>query len=113
MAHVIRKASDIGGIIRAARKVHQLRQNDAAGGVGVSEWFMVKAEQGSDSVQWGKLFQILDGLGVRITMDIPDANEHLVEVELARALRSAERRRRKRSDAARSADADETPGEPQ
>ncbi|MCV9992560.1 helix-turn-helix domain-containing protein, partial [Burkholderia pseudomallei] len=57
MRYTIEQASDIGGVIRAARKVQNLRQDDAAGSVGVSESFMVKAERGADTVQWGKLFQ--------------------------------------------------------
>ena len=35
--------------------------DDAAGSVGVSESFMVKAERGADTIQWGKVFQILQG----------------------------------------------------
>ncbi|MCA8101895.1 helix-turn-helix domain-containing protein [Burkholderia contaminans] len=85
MRYTIEQASDIGGVIRAARKVQQLRQNDAAGSVGVSESFMVKAERGADTIQWAKLFQILQGLGVRVVVDIPDASDELLERQSARA----------------------------
>jgi transcriptional regulator with XRE-family HTH domain len=99
MRYTIEQASDIGGVIRAARKVQNLRQDDAAGSVGVSESFMVKAERGADTVQWGKVFQILQGLGVRIVVDIPDASDALLKNQAAKAshratvreLRAAER----------------------
>ncbi|NIE87113.1 helix-turn-helix domain-containing protein [Burkholderia gladioli] len=99
MRHKIEQASDIGGVIRAARKAQQLRQDDAAGSMGVSLGFMVKAEAGETSVQWGKLFQILEGLGVQVILDIPDASEALLRNEsrmarhraAAREFRSVER----------------------
>ncbi|KWK51255.1 XRE family transcriptional regulator [Burkholderia stagnalis] len=111
MRYTIEQASDIGGVIRAARKVQNLRQDDAAGSVGVSESFMVKAERGADTIQWGKLFQILQGLGVRVVVDIPDANDELLERQSARAShrasvrarRAAEQLLLRTSDAARTA----------
>lgn len=45
MKHLIGNPSEIGAIIRAARKAQRLRQDDAAGSVGVSESFMVKVER--------------------------------------------------------------------
>jgi hypothetical protein len=27
-------------------------------------------ERGSESVQWGKLFQVLDGLGIHVELDV-------------------------------------------
>ncbi|MDO5623911.1 MAG: helix-turn-helix domain-containing protein [Pseudomonadota bacterium] len=66
-------AAAIGPIVRAARKTQGIRQDDAAGSIGVSENFLGKIERGSDSVQWGKLFQVLEGLGIRIVLDVPDS----------------------------------------
>ncbi|KFX28516.1 helix-turn-helix domain-containing protein [Ralstonia solanacearum] len=85
MKHLIGNPSEIGAVIRAARKAQKLRQDDAAGSVGVSESFMVKVERGAETVQWGKLFQILDGLGARVTIDIPEAGPELLSKEIARA----------------------------
>jgi transcriptional regulator with XRE-family HTH domain len=85
MHFTIDQASDIGGVIRAARKAQQLRQDDAAGSIGVSESFLGKAEAGAESVQWGKLFLILEGLGVRLSVDIPDADEDLLKAQSTRA----------------------------
>ncbi|MBN3823181.1 helix-turn-helix domain-containing protein [Burkholderia sp. Ac-20384] len=95
MRYTIEQASDIGGVIRAARKGQQLRQDDAAGSVGVSESFMVKAERGADTIQWGKVFQILQGLGVQVVVDIPDASDELLERQSARASHRADIRARR------------------
>lgn len=68
----IRSHIDVGPIVRAARKAQRLRQDDAAGSIGVSENFLGKVERGSGSVHWGKLFQVLESLGVRVILDVPD-----------------------------------------
>ena len=79
----IENAKEVGRIIRASRKHQSLRQDVAAGSIGVSENFLVKVEKGSDTVQWGKLFQVMHGLGVRVTLDIPDdAADLLKKVEV-------------------------------
>ncbi|MBS0611567.1 MAG: helix-turn-helix transcriptional regulator [Proteobacteria bacterium] len=65
-------AAAIGNVVRASRKAQKIRQDDAAGSIGVSENFLGKIERGDESVQWGKLFQVLEGLGVRIVVDVPD-----------------------------------------
>lgn len=66
-------AAAIGRVVRASRKAQKIRQDDAAGSIGVSENFLGKIERGSESVQWGKLFQVLDGLGIRVVVDIPES----------------------------------------
>ena len=68
----IYSASAIGKVVRASRKAQKVRQDDAAGSIGVSENFLGKIERGSGSVQWGKLFQVLEGLGVRVMVDVPE-----------------------------------------
>lgn len=74
----IHSASAIGKIVRASRKAQGIRQDDAAGSIGVSENFLGKVERGSESVQWGKLFQVLEGLGIRVMVDVPeDVAAHL------------------------------------
>jgi transcriptional regulator with XRE-family HTH domain len=67
----LENAAAIGKIVRASRKAQKLRQDDAAGSIGVSENFLGKIEQGNSSVNWGKLFQVLDGLGIRVIVDVP------------------------------------------
>lgn len=72
MRVAIEHPSTIGAVVRAARKAQGIRQDDAAGSIGVSENFLGKIERGSDTVQWGKLFQVLEGLGIRVIVDVPD-----------------------------------------
>ncbi len=72
MKITINDASAIGKVVRASRKAQQIRQDDAAGSIGVSENFLGKIERGSDSVHWGKLFQVLEGLGIRVMVDVPE-----------------------------------------
>ncbi|MEW6175564.1 MAG: transcriptional regulator [Pseudomonadota bacterium] len=64
-------ASDIGPLVRATSKSLGLRQDDTAGTIGVSENFLRKVERGDDSVQWSKLFKVLDHVGIRLTTEIP------------------------------------------
>ena len=68
----VEQASMVGTVVRATRKTQNIRQDDAAGSIGVSEGFLGKIESGAERVQWGKLFQVLQGLGVKVTLDIPD-----------------------------------------
>lgn len=82
MQITIHNAAAIGAVVRATRKAQKIRQDDAAGSIGVSENFLGKVERGSDSVQWRKLFQVLEGLGVRVIVDVPDS----VATDLARAI---------------------------
>lgn len=72
MKIAINNAAELGRLVRAVRKAQNIRQDDAAGSIGVSENFLGKVERGSDTVQWGKLFQVLEGLGVRLEADVPE-----------------------------------------
>ena len=69
----IEDAAAIGKVVRASRKSQKIRQDDAAGSIGVSENFLGKIERGSETVQWGKLFQVLQGLGIRVTVDVTES----------------------------------------
>ena len=75
MKIAIDNATLIGKIVRDCRKAQKIRQDDAAGSIGVSENFLGKVERGSESVQWGKLFQVLNGLGIRVIVDVPESAE--------------------------------------
>lgn len=69
----INNAAALGKVVRASRKAQKIRQDDAAGSIGVSENFLGKIERGGETVQWGKLFQVLDGLGIRVIVDVPES----------------------------------------
>ncbi|MEG0185748.1 MAG: helix-turn-helix domain-containing protein [Stenotrophomonas sp.] len=65
-------AEALGPLVRAMRKYQGLRQDATAEGIGVSENFLAKVERGSGTVQWGKLFEVLDELGLHVEVDIPE-----------------------------------------
>jgi len=71
MRIAIDSATELGRVVRATRKAQHLRQDDTAGSVGVSENFLGKIEKGGETVQLGKLFQVLKGLGIRVILDVP------------------------------------------
>lgn len=68
----IRTPEQIGPLVRASRKAMQLRQDDAAGSIGVSENFLGKVERGGETVQWGKLFQVMQELGLSLSVEVPE-----------------------------------------
>lgn len=84
MKILIDNAAAIGKLVRASRKAQKIRQDDAAGSIGVSENFLGKIERGSDSVRWGKLFQVLQGLGIRVEVDVPDSVAAYLNASAAR-----------------------------
>lgn len=69
----IHTAGAIGEVVRASRKAQKIRQDDAAGSIGVSENFLGKVERGEESLHWGKLFQVLEGLGIQVIVDVPES----------------------------------------
>jgi len=73
MKFPIETAAQLGPLVRAVRKAQGLRQDDAAGSMGVSENFLGKVERGGQTVQWGKLFTVLQALGMHVQIDVPDA----------------------------------------
>jgi transcriptional regulator with XRE-family HTH domain len=73
MKILINNAAAIGKVVRASRKAQKIRQDDAAGSIGVSENFLGKIERGGEVVQWGKLFQVLEGLGIQVVVDVPES----------------------------------------
>ncbi len=76
----IKDAATIGQVVKASRKAQKVRQDDAAGGIGVSENFLGKVEHGSPNIQWGKLFDVCAGLGIHIEVDVPqNVFEHWVK----------------------------------
>lgn len=79
-----------GKVVRASRKAQRIRQDDAAGSIGVSENFLGKIENGSGAVQWGKLFQVFEGLGIRVILDVPDDVRLQLPADIAASIKSGE-----------------------
>lgn len=82
MQITVQDIAQIGKVVRAVRKSQRLRQDDAAGSIGVSENFLGKIEQGGERVQAGKLFRVLADLGVKVILDVPSAAAARVEAVL-------------------------------
>lgn len=76
----IDSAQTLGQIVRAVRKDQRLRQDDAAGSVGVSENFLGKLERGGDTVQLGKVLHVLAELGITLYADVPEAAARRIAV---------------------------------
>jgi transcriptional regulator with XRE-family HTH domain len=76
----------VGPAVRATRRSLALRQDDAAGTIGVSENFLSKVERGGDAVQWNKLFQVMQQLGIKVSVEIPDSASELFSLELEKVL---------------------------
>lgn len=67
----IDQASDIGQYVRAVRKAQGLRQDDLAAMAGTSHVVLGNVERGKDSVQIGRVFELLRQLGIRVQLDLP------------------------------------------
>ncbi|WP_269789522.1 helix-turn-helix domain-containing protein [Stenotrophomonas sp. Iso1] len=67
----IDQASDIGQYVRAVRKAQGLRQDDLAAMAGTSHVVLGNIERGKDTVQIGRVFELLRQLGIRVQLDLP------------------------------------------
>ncbi|HEX7991939.1 MAG TPA: helix-turn-helix domain-containing protein [Stenotrophomonas sp.] len=67
----IDQASDIGQYVRAVRKAQGLRQDDLAAMAGTSHVVLGNVERGKDTVQIGRVFELLRQLGIRVQLDLP------------------------------------------
>lgn len=56
--------TELGSLIRATRKSQKLRQDDAAGAIGVSDVFLMRLENGAPGARIDKILQVLGELGI-------------------------------------------------
>lgn len=68
----VHSVHDVGVAVRAVRKASGVRQDDAAGSAGVSHVFLRDLERGKPTIQFGRVLQVLDELGIRMQLQIPD-----------------------------------------
>ena len=68
----VRTVKDVGVAVLAVRKESRVRQDDAAGSAGVSHVFLRDLERGKDTVQFGRVLQVLDELGIRMVLEVSD-----------------------------------------
>ena len=65
----IASSTDIGAVVRRARKIAGLRQDDLAGLAGVGTRFLIELEAGKPTVRLDKLLAVLATLGIELHLD--------------------------------------------
>ena len=73
MIKPINSIQDLGLIVREVRKAQGIRQDELAAMVPASHVFIIDVERGKPSAQVGKVFALLRELGIRLSVDIPEA----------------------------------------
>ncbi|HEY7377870.1 MAG TPA: hypothetical protein VH542_04210 [Steroidobacteraceae bacterium] len=92
MQITIKDSRDLGLVVRATRKTQGLRIDDLAAFAGVGPVFAIDVEHGKPTLQFGRLLRVLEQLGLRLTVELPDSAGPALE-----ALRSQGLRRRKKA----------------
>ncbi len=59
-------------LIRATRKSQKFRMDDLAGIAGVGHGLVREVERSKETVRLGRVMKLLDELGIRLKVDIPD-----------------------------------------
>jgi transcriptional regulator with XRE-family HTH domain len=72
MRIAVTKPNELGSLVRATRKAHNLRQDDAAGAMGVSDVFLMRLENGAQGARLDKVMQVLAELGIVLYADVQD-----------------------------------------
>lgn len=70
----VSRIKEIGELLREVRKAQQVRQDDLGAMVGCSHKFIVDVEKGKETIQAGLLLKVLDELGVKVILDLPETN---------------------------------------
>jgi transcriptional regulator with XRE-family HTH domain len=68
----IKSPQELGLLIRATRKQQKIRMDDVAGSAGVGHVFVREVERGKETVQLGRVMQLLSELGIELKADVPD-----------------------------------------
>lgn len=64
-------AKTLGELARDVRKSQGLTQVQLAELVNCGPRFVLELEQGKETLQWGKVLQVLQGLGIELTATAP------------------------------------------
>ena len=81
-----RTVEEVGLAIRAMRKASGVRQDDVPG---VIHMFLRDLERGKETVQFGRVLQVLQELGIHMVLEVPDGAEGHVQRELERSASKA------------------------
>lgn len=66
----INSVAELGLLVRAARRTHRLRLDDVAGSAQLGPVFVGDVEHGKETVQMGKVLQLLNELGIHLVVDV-------------------------------------------
>lgn len=72
----VSSVEQVGRTIRAMRKHSGIRQDDVSG---VSHMFLRDLEHGKETVQFGLVLKVLDELGIRMVLEVPESQAQAVE----------------------------------
>lgn len=72
MQVMIHSPKTLGLLIRATRKTQHVRMDDLAGSAGVGPVFVREVERGKETVQLGRVLNLLAELGIELHADVPD-----------------------------------------
>ena len=88
----ITNPKELGLVVRATRKTQNLRLDDAAAFANVGPVFAMDVEYGKPTVQFGRVLRLLEQLGLKLTVDVPDGVMPTLEALRARGLRQRKTR---------------------
>jgi transcriptional regulator with XRE-family HTH domain len=109
MQTTVTSPEELGLLVRAVRRSSQVRIDDLAAMARVSKQFATDVELGKPTVRLGLVFQILNELGLKVSVEVPaSAQKQLVTLRSHRVRRLPN----KPSAAAISAEATLTPDRP-
>lgn len=89
----VSSVADIGAISRAMRKTAKVRIDDLAATAGLSKQFVTDVELGKPGVQFGKVLQMLDELGIYVYIEAPDDCSSEIESARQQIQRTTHRRK--------------------
>lgn len=69
----INSTAELGMLVRATRRAHGLRLDDVAGSANVGPVFAGDVEHGKETVQLGRVLKLLEELGIKMIVDVPQA----------------------------------------
>jgi len=67
----ITTVAELGEVIRATRKANNIRLDDVASMAGLGHVFVGDVEYGKETVQMGRVLQLLHELGIKLVIDVP------------------------------------------
>ncbi|MDD0813279.1 transcriptional regulator [Curvibacter sp. HBC28] len=79
----VTSVESVGAAIRAVRKVSGIRQDDVPG---VSHVFLRDLEKGKDTVQFGRVIKVLEELGIRMVLEVPESQAEAVTLVMDKYL---------------------------